>query len=162
LAIFLANQPPILPPSESVSVGHVAGGGGESPEHEALKKYVAQEPSLVLRETGLRLVKEEYPFACSDRADVVLVDSMNRPLGVEVEVEEHDGDLAGLLQSVKYRHMLAVVCGRPFRESRAVLVAYKLGAGIKALCRQYDVQAVEVDRDIVENWRANNGYPRGL
>lgn len=153
LALFLAKQPPILAPSARTHRGHPTPGGGEGPEHEALKNYVAQEPSLALQEPGLRTIKVEYEFPCSDRADVVLADSMNRPWGVEVEVEQDDTELAGLLQAVKYRHMLAVMHGRPFRETRAVLVAYKLSNGIKSLCGKYDVLAAEVDRSAVARWR---------
>ena len=78
---------------------------------------------------------------------------MNRPWGVEVEVEQDDTELAGLLQAIKYRYMLAVMHGRPYDETRAVLVAYKLGSGIKALCEKYAVKAVEVERSAVERWR---------
>ena len=153
LAIFRSSQSPVLAPPKRTRPGHPTSGGGEGPEHEALKKYIAQEPSLALAEADLRTVAVEYEFPCNDRADVVLVDNMNRPIGVEVKVMQSDTDLAGLLQAVKYRHMLAVMHNRPFREARAVLVAHRLSNRVKMLCREYDVQAVEIDRAAMSGWR---------
>jgi hypothetical protein len=68
-------------------------------------------------------------------------------------VEQDDMETAGLLQAIKYRHMLAVMHNRPFRESRALLVAHRLGKRIKDLCREYDVQAIEVARENVARWQ---------
>ncbi len=153
LAMFRSSQPPVVAPPKGTRPGHPTPGGGEGPEHEALKKYLAAQPSLVLREAGVRTVAVEYEFPCGDRADIVLADNMNRPMGVEVEVEQNDTEWAGLLQAIKYRHMLAVMHGRPFRETRALLVAHRLGKKIKDLCHQYEVQSVEVGREDVARWQ---------
>ena len=149
LEIFRRSQPPVVVPRKVARRRHRTPGGGEGPEHRLLKNFVADRPSTALQEKDLRTLATEYQFPCSDRADVVLVDNMNRPIGVEVEVEQEDSQLDGLLQAVKYRHMLAVMHSRPFRETRAVLVAHKLGPKIKRLCRRYEVQAVEVKREDV-------------
>jgi len=152
LTLFRSSQPPVESPPKGTYSGKPVSGGGEGPEHKALKEYVAAQPSLALQETDLKTVALEYEYPCGDRADVVLSDNMNRPIGVEVEVEQNDTELEGLLQAIKYRHMLAVMHDRPFRETRAVLVAHKLSEGIKYRCRQYEVQAVEITREEVAQW----------
>ena len=147
LEMFKKSQPPVVVSSKPNRRGHRTPGGGEGPEHKALKSYVAKEPALALKEVGLRTLKVEYEFPSGDCADIVLVDGLNRPIGVEIEVEQDDAELVGMLQAIKYRYMLAVMHQRPFRESRAVLVAYKLGRKIKELCMKYEVQYVEIDRE---------------
>ena len=78
-----------------------------------------------------------------------------------MEVEQDDTELAGLLQAIKYRHMLAVMYGRPFRETRALLVAHRLSGKIKHLCREYQVQPVEITReDVARWWRQTQGPGR--
>jgi hypothetical protein len=153
LTLFRLSQPPVVAPPQGTRYGHPTPGGGEGPEHEALKRYLAEQPSLALREADLRTIAVEYEFPCGDRADVVLTDNMNRPMGVEVEVEQDDTELAGLLQAIKYRHMLAVMHVRPFHETRALLVAHRLSGKIKDLCHKYQVQPVEISREDVDRWR---------
>lgn len=127
-------------------------GGGEGEVHRTLKEYVAAHPSLVLGEDGVTTLAVEYSFVTGDRADIALRDRFGRVIGVEVEVEQNDGQNDGTLQAIKYRYMLAMMLDVAFPESRSLLVAYKLSEAIRDRCARYDVQCVEVDRSKVERW----------
>jgi hypothetical protein len=133
--------------------GHWREGGGEGPEHLALKEYVAKHPALVFGEPDIETVKVEYPFPSGDQADIILKDEAGRFIGVEIEIEQRDGQLEGLLQAIKYRHMVAVTEGARFDECRAALIAYRLAKTIKNLARKYDVETFELDRRKVTEWR---------
>jgi len=119
--------------------------GGESEEHKSLKLLVASDPAAVLGEQGLETIRVEYPFPCGDRADIVLIDSSGRMVGAEVEVVVDYDQLAGVLQAIKYRHMLALMEEREYNETRAFLIAKAIDPDILALCRRYDVECFIVD-----------------
>ncbi len=156
LSIFVANSQAaaLAPGGKNPPPGHWTEGGGEGPEHRILKEYVAAHPSIVLNEDQVTTIRMEYPFPSGDRADIALKDQAGRFIGVEVEILQNDSQIEGLLQAVKYRHMIAVMEGVTFEECRAVLVAYTLSDGIKRLCSRYDVQAIEIQRQPVEAWNA--------
>ena len=122
------------------------GGTGEGPEHLALKERVAKDPAKVLGEPGLRHIETEYEFITNDRADLILGDRDGRYVGVEVEVDVAAGDICGVLQAVKYKHMYAVVCNRPYEEVRAFLVAHSIAPSVRSLCETYGVEWFEVKR----------------
>jgi hypothetical protein len=124
--------------------GGATGGGGESTTHRNLKRYVAANPSVALREPGLRTIRLEYPFPTGDRADVVLADAYDRVVAVEVEPSVGDYDIIGPLQAIKYRFMLEWVSDREPGDSRAILVAHAISPNIRELCRRYGVHCVEV------------------
>lgn len=124
--------------------GAATGGGGESTAHQNLKRYVAANPSVALREPGLRTIRLEYPFPTGDRADVVLADAYDRVVAVEVEPSVGDADIAGPLQAIKYRFMLEWLSDREPGDSRAILVAHAITPTIRELCRRYGVDCVEV------------------
>ena len=67
--------------------GHRGGGGsgGEGLSHLALKKHLAENPSLL--GSGLKLVEEEHRFKCADTVDILLIDENGGPVTVEVEAE---------------------------------------------------------------------------
>lgn len=134
-----------------------SGGGEESIEHKLLKEYVYEEPSVALNEVGLRPVDKEYKFPTQDRADVVLLDAYGKIIGLEVEVSVEQNQFAGVIQAVKYRHMLAVMLGYAFKHSRSFLVAYRIAPEIRALCDQYDVECFTVTTSDVEKWAKANG-----
>jgi hypothetical protein len=101
--------------------GQFGGQGGEGEEHRALKERIAANPSEVMGEDGLSLFKIEFPFGCTgDRIDVVLRDKDRKFVAVEVEVECDPNHLAGALQCMKYRAMLAYYFERPLAEVRCV------------------------------------------
>lgn len=161
LAVFVSNSVVTAnaPGGQQPRPGHWTEGGGEGPEHLALKEYVAANPSVVLGEPGVVTLKIEYPFPSGDRADIALRDQAGRFIGVEIELEQSDTQLEGLLQAIKYRHMLAVMEGVTFEECRSVLVAYKLGNKIKQLCKQYDVKAIEALGESVRLWQLKRVPP---
>ncbi len=86
-------------------------GYGESQAHLDLKEYVAANPSAVLGEPGVQLVRVERPFPTGDRADIVLQDRFGAVIGLEIEITVSSGDLTGALQAIKYRRMLEMVTG---------------------------------------------------
>lgn len=122
------------------------GGGGESEAHLHLKNFVAADPSGALGESGLRLVRREYPFCTGDRADVVLRDRIGRVVGVEIELEVGRNDWAGVLQAIKYRFMLALVEGKENPDTRSFLVAHRIHPAVRSVCMKYDVECFEIDR----------------
>jgi len=87
---------------------HGAGaGGGEGPEHLALKRYVRDNPGLVDLSITFPVGTEEEPLPSGDRIDV-LFKSAKLLLGVEVKSRiSNDVDLIrGLFQCVKYRAVM--------------------------------------------------------
>jgi hypothetical protein len=147
VAAFAGSTLDIRPPQTRKTTrvtDHPWGGGGEGPEHEALKKAVCARPASLLGEAGLKSIDLEYSFPTGDTADVILRDRFARYVAVEVEVDVRPGDLCGLLQAVKYRHMYAVMCKRPPEEIRAFLVAHTIAKDIKELCAEYGVEVFEV------------------
>lgn len=110
-------------------------GFGESKAHRRLKDFVASVPSLALGEEGLRTIQKEFPFPTGDRADVVLEDHVGKLLGVEIEVDVDGSRPEGILQAIKYRFMLAAMHGKPFSDTRSVLVAYAISPEAARICR---------------------------
>jgi len=147
LQAFSRNQPRESKPIERSSnlyahKGH--GEGGEGPDHRRLKERVADDPAAVLGEEGLALIQKEYPFPTGDRADVLLRDSENRYVAVEVEVAVDLADISGVLQAIKYSSMYAIECRRRFEEVRAFLVAHSISAEVETLCNQYGIETFVV------------------
>jgi len=114
--------------------------GGESEEHKRLKEYVASDPSHVLKETGLKTLKIEYPFPSGDRADIVLKDVFGKIIGVEIERTVDEDSIVGILQAIKYRYMVAVTEGVSFLETRSFLIAHSITKVAKNICDKYDVE----------------------
>lgn len=128
------------------------GEGGESKEHKNLKKYIASNPEQILQKKGLTTVEVEYSFPTGDSADIVLKDSFNRIIGVEIEIDIYNKQIEGLLQAIKYRYMLEVAAKRKKGDSRAFLIAYSISKQIKNLCKKYDVEFFEIKKIIVQKW----------
>ena len=112
---------------ESVVADAVAarGAGGEGPEHEALKRFVAENPQLVGLPASAAPGRLEYPLPSGDCVDVYF-ETGERRLGVEVKSAISDsGDIGrGLFQCVKYRAVLraSVVVEDAEHDADAVLV----------------------------------------
>lgn len=115
-------------------------GSGESQVHLNLKKYIASNPSIILKEVGLRTLEVEYEFLTNDRADIVLVDAHNRVVGVEIEPSVDDPDLDGPLQTIKYGYMLECAANWERGDSRAILIAHSIADEIKTLCARYRIE----------------------
>ncbi len=130
--------------------------GGESDDHKFLKEYVASNPAAILGERGLRILEVEYSFDSGDRADIVLEDHAGRIIGLEIELAVDPKDIVGILQAIKYRHMLAFVHQRQFQETRSFLVAYSITSDIKKICQVYSVECFTVPRDDVRDWKSKS------
>jgi len=127
--------------------GQFGGQGGEGEVHRDLKERIAAEPSNVLEEDGLHLIKIEFPFVCTgDRIDVLLRDKDRKFVAVEVEVECDPYHLAGALQCMKYRAMLAYYFERPLAEVRRILVAHNIAPKVKARCDAFEIETIMVAR----------------
>jgi hypothetical protein len=129
--------------------GQFGGQGGEGDVHRDLKERIAADPSAVLGEDGLSLHKVEFPFNCTgDRIDVVLRDKDKRFVAVEVEVECDRNHLAGALQCMKYRAMLAYYFERPLEEVRCILAAHNIASEVNARCAAFEIETIMVARPI--------------
>jgi hypothetical protein len=86
--------------------GHT-GGGGESAEHLALKRYVARNPELVGLAAHEETGAEEYCLPSGDSIDVLFA-TTRRLLAVEVKPASSPKEdiTRGLFQCVKYRSVL--------------------------------------------------------
>ena len=84
-----------------------SGGGGEGPEHQALKEFVRRNPTTVGLPSGFPHGTPEAPLPSGDKLDV-LFSARNRMLAVEVESHiSNNVDLTrGLFQCVKYRAVM--------------------------------------------------------
>ena len=129
--------------------GQFGGPGGEGGVHRNLKERIAADPSAVLGEDGLSLYKVEFPFNCTgDRIDVVLRDKDKKFVAVEVEVECDRNHLAGPLQCMKYRAMLAYYFERPHKEVRCILAAHTIAPEVNARFAAFEIQTIMVARPI--------------
>ena len=123
------------------------GGGGEGPEHLALKELIAGNPSEILGEPGLCLWRMEWPFVeTGDRIDVVLKDRFGRFVAVEVEVDCDGVHMAGPLQCMKYRAMLSYYFNRPLEEFRTMLVAHSIHRDLEDRCHRHLIESVRIPR----------------
>jgi len=142
-----------LPPIPHSRGKAARGKGGESAAHRELKEFVAAHPSVVIGEGGLHTLRTEYPFVTGDRVDIVLADSYNRIVAVEIEPEVEKVNTAGPLQAIKYRFMLEWTTKREPRDSRAFLVAHKITKRVREQCARYGIECYEVPRSKVMKWR---------
>ena len=118
-------------------------GGGEGPAHKALKLAIAADPSS-LGEKGLELVKVEFGFPTGDRIDVLLCDRFGCYVAVEVEGDCDEFELAGPLQCMKYRALVAYFFERPEGEVRSILAAPSIHSKVSARLERYGVESREV------------------
>lgn len=129
---------------------HLGGKGGEGPVHLALKNYVASYPTEALGESGVELVKVEFPFGSTgDRIDVLLKDQFGRYVAVEIEPacdKRHD---AGPLQCMKYRALLAYRLEREEEEIRTCLIAHDIHEAVVKKSESYGIECIVVDQQLV-------------
>ncbi len=146
LALYNASSTKNETDAIESSKQHAYGGGGEGPEHLALKIRIEQNPSGLLGEPGLQHYYTEFPFATNDRVDIVLKDMLGRFVAVEVEVDCSAKELAGPLQCMKYQAMLSYLFGIPVEEVRTVLVAHSIHQEVKARCAAHLIETVVIPR----------------
>jgi hypothetical protein len=85
-------------------------------------------------------------FCIGDRVDVVLKDSYDRFVMVEVEVDCTEVEIVGPLQCMKYRAMMAYLFGRQTNEIRTILVAHSIHSTVIERCRNHAIECCVVDR----------------
>ncbi len=136
---------------EEDRIAHASAGrfgeGGEGPEHLALKRRIAENPADLLREPGLTLWNEEWLLPTMDRIDLVLKDSLDRFVAVEVEVDCDATELPGPLQCMKYRAMLSYFFERPIEEVRCILAAHSIHSEVQLRCGHHSIEARVVARE---------------
>ncbi|HEU4921823.1 MAG TPA: hypothetical protein VFT23_01970 [Burkholderiales bacterium] len=121
------------------------GAGGEGAVHKALKEAIAADPSRLLGEGHLELVQMEYPFgATGDRIDVLLRDGLGRYVAVEVEPVCPVGHIAGPLQCMKYRALLAYHLDREVNEIRTCLITHDLESGVREKAEKYGIECKQI------------------
>ena len=125
------------------------GGSGEGELHKFIKEKIAENPSDVLNEEGLELIKMEYEFKTNDRVDVLLIDRFGRYVVVEVEPECVNGNDIGSFQCMKYRSLMAFQTNRKNDEIRAILAAPIVSQEIIEKAKKYkiEVKIVRVQAD---------------
>jgi len=108
------------------------GGGGEGPDHLALKNYVCANPQLVGLKLGDPAGQAEYGLPSGDCVDVVFVQK-RRIHAVEVKPASsgHDDIARGLFQCVKYRAVMAALAAYE-HDTRPITVCLALGGPIPA------------------------------
>jgi RecB family endonuclease NucS len=110
----------------------------ESPQHKRLMSSLRENPDRL--EEGMKFIQEEYLFPTNDSIDLVFRDKRNRYVVVEVEVRVPKGRIAGLLQAIKYKYMLAVSLKLDFRDVRSMLAATEIHPSVVAWCKEYGVE----------------------
>lgn len=119
-------------------------GGGESPEHESLKKRIADQPNLVGVYDAER-AHVEYQYPSGDRADIAFKTTAGWAV-VEVEVQGEPETTIGLFQAIKYRALQEAVLRILGREGdvRAILAAHSVPENVSDLASRLGVEVAEV------------------
>ena len=120
--------------------GGSGGVGGEGRVHKELKAAIAADPERVLGETGMTLVRTEFPFPTGDRIDVLLRDRDGRYVAVEIEPDCSELEMCGPLQCMKYRSLLAYTLDRQPSEVRTVLASRSIHNIVARKCRGFDIE----------------------
>jgi len=116
------------------------GGTGEGELHKKIKEAIANNPSNVLNEDGLTLIKIEFTFKTNDRVDVLLIDKFGRYVVVEVEPECLNDNDTGCFQCMKYRSLMAFQANRKIDEVRAILAAPIISKEIRKKANNYNIE----------------------
>jgi RecB family endonuclease NucS len=134
------EQPPV---ERKRRRGRAYGGREMSAEHKALQEAVATTPERFFG-PGFRLIAKEYPLPTNDRVDVLLADQQGNLVAVEVETYPVEGEIAGVLQALKYPVMCAAERDMDLARARGVLIACELPSSLKGMCRRYGIETIEV------------------
>lgn len=125
------------------------GEGGESPEHEALKKYVAGHPELFGLDRSAR-PSVEYLYITGDRVDVLFEGGGREVTVIEVELSGASHLMIGVHQAIKYRALSAaerdIPNVGPGTRVQAFVAAFKARyPETVGVARRYEVGLVEID-----------------
>ena len=116
-----------------------SGGGGPGKIHENLKDDLAHNPSQL--GGGLRLVRQEHTFKSGDRVDILLMDSSDKPVTVEVKPYcIPSGSDSEILQALKYKHLAADDYDIPCKQVRCILAAPEIPDDVMKKCRQLGIE----------------------
>jgi hypothetical protein len=125
-----------------------SGGGGEGPEHKALKQYVCDNPISVSLPPKFPIGRMEAPLPSGDKLDV-LFHAKGRMLGVEVKSRiSNDVDLMrGLFQCVKYRSVMEAERGYEgglYNVDAVLVVGLKFPHHLRPLQNSLGVTVIEL------------------
>ncbi len=125
-----------------------SGGGGEGPEHLALKQLVRDDPKIVGLPSSFPRGSIEAPLPSGDRLDV-LFHARSRMLAVEVKSRiSNDVDLTrGLFQCVKYRAVMEAeraVKGGGYSIEAVLVVGRAFPDTLKPLRNSLGVEVIEI------------------
>ena len=125
-----------------------SGGGGEGPEHLALKEYVRDHPRMVGLPSGFPSGLTEAPLPSGDKLDVLFY-ARNKMLAVEVKSHKSNNvDLErGLFQCVKYRAVMEAeraFKGGGYSIDAVLVVGKELPDSLKPLQNSLGVEVFEV------------------
>lgn len=138
-----AAAPAALPPTRPIRDW----GGGESPEHLALKQFVAANPQVVGLPRACPPGETEFLFGSADAVDV-LFRNRREWVGVEVKSARSDeADVArGLFQCVKYQALIEatqMVAQLPINCRALLALGGKLPGALVALRNTLGVEVFE-------------------
>lgn len=125
-----------------------SGGGGEGPEHRALKEFVRDNPNVVGLPTGFPRGTVEAPLPSGDKLDVLFY-ARSRMLAVEVKSRiSNTVDLTrGLFQCVKYQAVMEAergVTSGTYSIDAVLVVGREFPDSLKPLQNSLGVEVVEV------------------
>lgn len=125
-----------------------SGGGGEGPEHRALKEFVRDNPSVVGLPNGFPRGTVEAPLPSGDKLDVLFY-ARSRMLAVEVKSRiSNTVDLTrGLFQCVKYQTVMEVERGLrngTYSIDAVLVVGREFPDSLKPLRNSLGIEVVEV------------------
>lgn len=114
------------------------GPGGEGPDHQKLKEWIADHPD-VLGLTDVSGHQVEYRFESGDRADLVFEHKSGIYTVIEVETTT---PLPGAHQAIKYRALLCAQKGFPLdsHKVRSILVAWSIPLQVATFCTNYGIE----------------------
>jgi len=121
-----------------------AHGGGESLEHESLKKRIAERPTLVgVYDAERAHVEHQYPTG--DRADIAFKTEAGWAV-VEVELQGGPETTIGLFQAIKYRALQEALLHSLGHKGcvRAILAAHMVPRNVRDLAGRLGVEVAEV------------------
>ena len=122
---------------------------GEGESHLALKRYVAQNPSMLGLHPG-KPGKQEYPFVSGDKCDVVFDLGQNGQAVAEIKNGERGELVKGIYQAIKYRALMAAEKGHGEEYPvSAHLVAYNIPGDIVALADKFKIQCHVIPHRLV-------------
>ena len=132
----------------------------ESPEHQALKKWVAENPQVLGSKIPYRSGKTEWLFASADRVDVMF-EHKDGCMAVEVKAANaNDADLErGIYQCVKYQALLRAELkaeGKIPNGSSLLITEVQLSSDLQTLANLLGVRVtvVPVKRDTAKRGKA--------